>query len=159
MQTVTLPMESLAELIQMQLDNGGRANLKVTGNSMRPMLTNRRDSVTLVLTNRYAVGQIPLFRRDNGAYVLHRIIEVTEDGYICCGDNQTIREPVREDQMIAVVSEFVKNGKCHTVDEPLYRFYSAVWMKLYPVRKLYYRGRRFLGRVRRKLWKLLKKNR
>ena len=151
MQMVTMPMENLAELIQVQLDNGGRANLTVTGNSMRPMLTHRRDSVTLVRTQQYKVGQIPLFRRDNGAYVLHRIIEVTEDGYICCGDNQAIREPVREDQMIAVVADFVKNGKYHTVEELGYRFYSAVWMKLFPVRKLYYRGRRFLGRVRRKL--------
>jgi hypothetical protein len=145
-------MESLAELIQLQLDNGGRANLTVTGNSMRPMLTNRRDSVTLVRTEKYTIGQIPLFRRDNGAYVLHRIIEVTEDGYICCGDNQAIREPVREDQIVAVVAEFVKNGKGHTVGELRYRFYSAVWMKLFPIRKLYYRGRRFLGRVRRKLF-------
>ena len=152
MQTVTMPMESLAELIQLQLDNGGRANLTVTGNSMRPMLKNRRDSVTLVRTEQYAVGQIPLFRRDNGAYVLHRIIDVTDNGYICCGDNQTIREPVREDQMIAVVVEFVKNGKNHSVEERGYRFYSAVWMKLFPIRKLYYRGRRFLGRVRRKIF-------
>jgi phage repressor protein C with HTH and peptisase S24 domain len=152
MQTVTMPMETLAELIQVQLDNGGKANLTVTGNSMRPMLTNRRDSVTLVRTDKYTVGQIPLFRRDDGAYVLHRIIEVTEDGYICCGDNQAIREPVREDQMVAVVAEFVKNGKHHTVEQPLYRFYSAVWMKLFPIRKLYYRGRRFLGRIRRKFF-------
>lgn len=147
-----MPMESLAELIQVQLDNGGRANLTVTGNSMRPMLTNRRDSVVLVRTDRYAVGQIPLFRRDDGAYVLHRIIDVTQDGYICCGDNQTIREPVREDQMVAVVAEFVKNGKSHSVEEPRYRFYTALWMKLFPIRKQYYRGRRFLGRVRRKLF-------
>lgn len=152
MQTVTMPMESLAELIQLQLDNGGRANLTVTGNSMRPMLTDRRDSVTLVRTEQYAVGQIPLFRRDDGAYVLHRIIEVTENGYICCGDNQAIREPVREDQIIAVVVEFVKNGKHHSVEEGRYRFYSAVWMKLFPIRKLYYRGLRFLGRVCRKLF-------
>lgn len=152
MQTVTMPMESLAELIQVQLDNGGKANLTVTGNSMRPMLTNRRDSVTLVRTDKYTVGQIPLFRRDNGAYVLHRIIDVTEDGYICCGDNQTIREPVREDQMVAVVSEFVKSGMHYTVEQWHYRLYSAVWMKLFPVRRLYYRGRRFLGRLRRKIF-------
>ena len=41
-------MESLAELIRIQLAERGRASLTVTGNSMYPMLRNCRDQVELI---------------------------------------------------------------------------------------------------------------
>lgn len=151
MQTVNVPMESLAEIILLQLERGGKASLTVTGNSMRPMLTDRRDTVTLITPNAPQKGDVVLFKRSSGAYVLHRIIDKTQDGYICCGDNQTIHEPVRQDQVIAVVDGFVRNGKSHTTAAPLYRVYTAVWMRLFSLRRLYYICRRRLGRIRRNL--------
>jgi hypothetical protein len=32
------------------------------------------------------------YRRENGQYVLHRIIKIKKDGYVCRGDNQTAKE-------------------------------------------------------------------
>ena len=43
-----LPMEQLAQLITLQLESGGRANLTVTGSSMLPMLRNGVDAVELI---------------------------------------------------------------------------------------------------------------
>ena len=151
MQTVKVPMESLAEIIQLQLERGGKASLTVTGNSMRPMLMNQRDTVTLITPGTLQKGDVVLFKRSCGAYVLHRIIKKTQDGYICCGDNQAIHEPVCRDQMIAVVDGFVRNGKFYTTATPLYRLYTAVWMRLFSLRRLYYICRRRLGRIRRNL--------
>lgn len=151
MQTVTVPMESLAEIIQLQLERGGKASLTVTGNSMRPMLTSHRDSVTLVPSDNPRKGDVVLFKRSNGEYILHRIIDRNEDSYICCGDNQTVREPVSRDQMIATVAGFVRDGKVCNVEAPFYKLYTAVWMRIFFLRRFYFICRRYLGRVCRKL--------
>ena len=45
---ITVPMESLVEVILLQLENGGRANLTVTGSSMMPLFYSHRDTVTLI---------------------------------------------------------------------------------------------------------------
>ena len=150
--TVTVPMESLVEVLQLQMESGAPATLTVTGSSMMPLFRNRRDSVILLpVTQRQGKGQIILYRRDNGQYVLHRIIGVTPEGYICCGDNQYEREDVRHDQLIAVVTQFIRNGKQYSCTHFGYRCYQAVWVGLFPLRRGYIFVRRRLGRLR---WKL-----
>lgn len=151
MQTVTVPMESLAKVVRLQLENGGRANLTVTGNSMYPMLVSHRDVVTLVPPADLQKGDVVLFQRANGAYILHRIIAITQTGYLCCGDNQVIREPVSREQVIAVVDGFVRNKKHYSAEAGVYRFYSTVWMGLFGFRRVYYVCRRRFGRLCRKL--------
>lgn len=151
MQTVTVPMESLAEIIKLQLESAGRANLTVTGSSMLPMLRNRRDTVTLIPVSDPQKGDVVLFQRKSGQYILHRIVAVTKDGYICCGDNQAELEPVTGDQMIAVVDSFTRKRKRYTVDALGYRLYTAVWVNLFFLRRPYIALRRCLGRLRSKL--------
>ena len=147
-------MEKLAELVMLQLEKGGRARLTVTGWSMMPMLRNCRDIVELIpISGRQKSGDIIFYRRENGQYVLHRIIAVTEDGYVCCGDNQAERENVLHTQLLAVVDGFIRNGKQHTMDETGYRLYTAAWVKLFPVRRYYIALRRCLGGIRYKLEK------
>lgn len=147
-----IPMEALSELILLQLEKGGRANLTVTGSSMYPMLRNCADSVELIpVTGRQKKGDIILYRRDNGQYILHRIIALTEEGYICCGDNQAEKEPVRQDQLLAAVEGFTRKGKVYTLGDPGYRLYTALWVGLFPVRRYLLALRRRLGRLRRRI--------
>ena len=145
--TVAVPMEELAPLIGLQLENGGRATITVTGISMLPMLYNRRDSVTLIPGGKEKLGDVIFYRRDNGQYVLHRIIRLTEDGYICCGDNQYEKEPVRPEQVIAVVDSFVRKGKLYTHTHFGYRVYTALWVRLFFMRRFYIAVRRWAGRL------------
>lgn len=158
MQTVTIPMESLAEVVRLQLENGGRATLTVTGNSMYPMLKSHRDSVTLIPPTDLQKGDVVLFQRASGAYILHRIIAVTATGYVCCGDNQVIRESVSREQVIAVVDGFVRKGRQHAVKAGFYRYYSAVWMGLFGFRRMYYSCRRRFGQLYRKLRSIIVRN-
>lgn len=151
MQTVTVPMESLVEIIKLQLESGGKANLTVTGSSMLPMLRNRRDTVTLIPISQPKKGDVVLFQRKTGGYILHRIVAVTKEGYICCGDNQAEKEPVTDEQMIAVVDAFTRKRKRYTVGAPGYRLYTAVWVNLFFLRRPYIALRRCMGRVRSKL--------
>lgn len=136
----------------MQLDNGGRASLTVTGSSMVPMLHHRKDSVVLIpITGKQKKGQVILYRRDNGQYVLHRIIAVNKDGYVCCGDNQFVREAVSHDQLLAVVDQFTRKGKTYACDDPGYRAYTAVLVNMFFLRRPYIILRRYLGRLLKKI--------
>lgn len=153
MQRKTVPMKDLAEVIKLQLDNGGKATLTVTGSSMMPMLVSRRDSVILVPPGGEKKGDIVLYQRESGQYVLHRIIQVTQTGYIISGDNQAMREDVAKEQLVAVVDGFVRNGKQYALDAPFYRLYQTVWVELFFLRRYYIGIRRRLGR----LWHRIKR--
>lgn len=147
-----IPMESLSELLLLQLEKGGRSNLTVTGSSMYPMLRNCADSVELIpITGQQKKGDVILYRRDNGQYILHRIIALTKDGYICCGDNQAEKEPVRHDQLLAAVDGFTRKGKVYTLHDFGYRLYTALWVGLFPLRRYLLGIRRRLGRLWRKI--------
>lgn len=139
-------------LLSVQLENGGSAGLTVTGYSMMPMLHDRRDSVTLVpVTGQEKKGDVILYKRESGAYVLHRIIGETRDGFVCSGDNQYMREPVARQQLIAKVTSFVRNGKEISVEKPSYKCYVAIWVGLFFLRGVYIPVRRFFGKLTRKM--------
>lgn len=154
MQMKRVPMESLYEVIGLQLENGGKANLVVTGISMLPMLRENRDTVILKPVEKPPVaGDILLYRRANGQFVLHRVIRVTPEGYLISGDNQYELEKVAPSQLLAVVGAFTRKGKTHTLQEPFYRLYTWAWVKLFWLRKPYIKLRRKLGRIYRKIRK------
>lgn len=69
--------------------------LTVTGGSMLPLLAGGRDRVTLgPVPERLRRGEVLLYRRADGSYVLHRLTGFGQDGtLVFCGDRQT--EPER----------------------------------------------------------------
>lgn len=149
---ITVPTDSLMEMICLQLEKGGKASLTVTGTSMLPMLRQNYDSVLLVTADRpLKAGEIALYRNSNGKYILHRVICVTPEGYLFCGDNQAHRELVTDDQVIGVVTEFTKKGKRHTLTELWYRLYVFGFTNFFWLRKYYITLRRRLGCLRKYL--------
>ena len=145
-------MESLIEVILLQLETAGKADLTVTGCSMRPMLRQYKDSVQLrPVAGELQPGDIALYRRDDGQYVLHRVIRCTQTGYLFCGDNQVTLEPVRQDQLIALVEGFTRDGKVCSLESLGYRLYRFVWVQLFVFRKYYIWLRRRVGGLRRSL--------
>ena len=152
MHTVKVPMEELVKVIRLQLETAGMATLAVTGCSMLPMLRQGRDTVVLSpVSRRLKPGDIALYRRENGSYVLHRVIAVMPDGYRFCGDNQAELEPVFQDQLIAVVTGYIRKGKKRTGDGTGDRLYRWCQVRLFGLRKYYIALRRRLGRLCRKL--------
>ncbi|MBR2309101.1 MAG: S24/S26 family peptidase [Oscillospiraceae bacterium] len=148
----SIPMEELFKAIRIQLENGGRARLTVTGRSMLPLLRAYRDAVELIpVSGPQKKGTIILYRRESGQFVLHRIIELTENGYICCGDNEAIREPVSQEQLLAVTDKLIRRGKRVALNNLSYRVYTALWVGLFPLRGIYIKIRRWCGRNYRKL--------
>ena len=113
-------------LIFEMLDNGGDVTLKVIGVSMQPMLYNNRDSVTIKRPDaKLKKNDIALFKGINEQFILHRVKRINSNGsYDFCGDNcWTYEKDIRYEQIIGVVTEFTRNGKKHSVKEPLYRLY------------------------------------
>lgn len=153
MQISTLPMEELMPILTAQLKSGGRATLVVTGNSMYPTLRHRADAVTLVPVSRELKrGDLILYQRESGQYVLHRIVARPKNGsFICCGDNQWEREPVTRDQVLALADGIIRSSKACTEASRRYRAWVALWVAMLPVRRpLLAMGKAF-GRFRRKL--------
>lgn len=118
-QTMSVSMEALEPLFRERLAAGQQVRLSPMGTSMLPMLREGRDSVVLSPPpKKLRPFDLALYRRDSGAYVLHRITAVGQT-YTCMGDNQFISEHgLRHDQIIALVTGFRRNGRDHTVTEP-----------------------------------------
>lgn len=103
---------------------------------MRPLLRARKDLVHLRKpSGRLERYDVAMFRRKNGQYVLHRVVEVRKEDYVFLGDNQIRKEKgITDSQILGVMAGFTRNGKYRTVDELGYRVYVYVWACLYPVR-------------------------
>ena len=149
--TKEVGMANLSPLIEEILHSGGTVELTVTGNSMWPMLHHKVSRVRLAPVGELKKGDLPLYRRQNGAYVLHRILAVETDGsYTCCGDNQWHLEcGLQRAQMIAVVTHFSRKGDDCWVsgNDWKYRLYAQMWMAARPVRRLIFGGWRRLKRM------------
>lgn len=123
-------------IIKEKIDNGGTVQLPITGKSMRPLLVWGRDTVEIVKCENPKKGDIIFYLRDNGQFVLHRIIGTDENGYILCGDNQWVKEyGIKDHNIIAVVRSITRKGKVIQVTNVPYRIYSNVWIAMMPVRK------------------------
>lgn len=125
-------------------------HVSFSGRSMLPMLRQGKDTVEVKKApERLKKYDLPMYRGPSGKYVMHRIVDVREDHYVCLGDNTYAYEKVRPEQIVAVVCAFYRGDKRIPVDAPGYRLYCRVWCAAYPVR-------RFLRKVKHGLWRRLK---
>lgn len=131
------------ETIRLVLESGGEFTIFPKGTSMLPLIVQGRDSVTLVKRDgNLHRGDIAFYLRDNGQYVLHRVIKAENGHYTMCGDNQLTPETGIENRhIIGVVRRITRNGKALTDRTFSYRVYRFVWRSFF-VRRVYFRLRR-----------------
>lgn len=140
-------MASLSPLMEEILSHGGSVELTVTGNSMFPMLRHRVSRVRLAPPRPLLVGDLPLYRRDNGKYVLHRIVAVENGLYTCCGDNQwQLETGLRQDQILAVMTDFQRKTRWVSAQNAAYTAYWRFWLAILPLRKFTMRAIGWLKR-------------
>jgi hypothetical protein len=125
-------LSDMEELIRERLASGGSVSFSPKGTSMLPMLRTAGDSVTLAPPPaRIKKGTVALFvsKQDEGrSFTLHRLVRIKNGEYYFCGDRcPECDPPVRREDIIGCVSEYVSRGKKRGVNEPWYRFYSF-WM-------------------------------
>ena len=141
-------LEELLPIIEEKLSAGGTVVLPITGTSMLPLLVAGWGHVTL----KSAVlplekDAIPFYRRNDGAFVLHRKVGEDENGYVMCGDNQWVMEHgITDKNIIGEVAFITRKGKTFSVDSRRYRLYVKLWKFLFPVRKYIVKIRGKLGK-------------
>lgn len=125
------------QTIEEVLSENGKYVGPTAGVSMLPMLKNRRDTVVVLpKTQRLKPLDVALYKRGD-AYVLHRVLSVTENGYIIRGDNCYSDENVPETAVIGVLSEFFRKNKHYYCDDEKYLKYVRKRLKNYKIRRFF----------------------
>ena len=126
--------------------------LVISGGSMTPFLVHGRDTVYLSKIERAPrKGDMVLYQRVNGAYVLHRVLKAENGLYTMLGDAQTRPEPgIHETQLRAVVSAVRRKEKLLQKGSFWWDFFEKIWIRMVPlrpaVRWVYSYFRRLFGR-------------
>lgn len=132
-----ISLDEIYPVIKEKIDIGGTVQLPITGTSMLPLLVWGRDTVELIKCENPQKYDIIFYRRDDGAFVLHRIVGKNENGFILCGDNQVQKEyGITEKHIIAVVKSITRKGKTFNVDKFLYKLYVKLWTLILPLRNI-----------------------
>ena len=136
----------LPQVVQL-IEEGHKATIIARGNSMRPFIEDGRDKLVFGKVDCLAVGDVVLAEVTEGHFVCHRI-EKLENGVVTMrGDGNVVgTEVFPETNVRAKLVQVVRKGKTYTLaSSTLWRCYSAVWPKLFPMR-------RYLLALYRLLW-------
>ena len=111
--------------------------LVISGNSMSPFLIHGRDTVYLSkLTRPVKRGDVLLYQRENGAYVLHRVYKIERNTLTMIGDAQTVPERgIRPEQVIAVMTSALRKGRRQAPGCFWWAFFEKVWIRMIPLRR------------------------
>ena len=122
-----------------QLNAGKILTCFTVGDSMEPLLYNRKTHVFIQKAEgTLCSGDIPLYRRPSGQYVMHRIIRVGKTCYYTRGDNRCGLEKVPREWVLGVVTQIFRKGKYIPVTDARYRLFVKFWKIIYPIRWIYY---------------------
>lgn len=102
------------------------------GTSMFPLIRSNKDYEICISKPVFPLKKydVPVYVRKSGSYVMHRILDITEDGYVCCGDNQWVLEHgIKESQVVGVLTQWYHKGKHCTVNDKGYLRYVKFWCK------------------------------
>ena len=133
--------------IENEINRSGKLVYTNVGDSMKPLIRQGKDLLIIEKADgRLKKYDVPLYRRDSGQYVLHRILKVRENDYIICGDNRWQKEyGVTDRHIIGVLTAVVRNGNhAISVSSFRYRIYVHIWCDLFHLRALALRGYYYL---------------
>ena len=125
------------------LEREGRLVYTNVGISMLPLLRQGKDLFVVEKRGpeRLRAGDVVLYRRPPNQYVLHRVVKVRERDYVILGDNCVNREyGITDEDILGVLTGFVREGKHHTVTEKGYRLYSFLMVRGADVRIFFKRA-------------------
>ena len=125
------------------LETYGKLVYTNVGDSMMPLLRQHRDLLIIEpVKGRLKKYQVPLYKRPNGQYVLHRILKVRKDDYVICGDNRYHKEyGITDREILGVLTGFVRDGKEYSVTHKGYLLYVHLWCDFFVIRAMILRGK------------------
>lgn len=122
------------------------------GDSMLPLIREGKDILIIAPRpfNRLKKNDIPLYKRDSGQYVLHRIVKVRKKDYLLRGDNRYFTEKgITDKHIIGILVAIIRDGKYLSLDDEKYLSYVKKLNKTYIFKFLKYKLLRFLYKLKR----------
>ena len=137
METHEFYLEEIQNVMAQVIDSGGEFRFYPKGRSMLPLIRQGVDSIALVSAHeKLKKYDLPLYVRENGQFVLHRVMGENAQGYIMCGDNQTSFEyAITHEQVRGKVCAVYRGEKRIDVTKRSYRLYCRIWCFI-PLRKI-----------------------
>lgn len=119
-----MELKDMWPLINEVISTGGEFRMAPHGNSMLPLIRPNIDEVVLVAPNNLKKHDIVLFRRDDGKFVLHRLMLIKKDEYLMCGDNQRFYETdIKSENILAKVKSIYRDGVLVDLESKEYKKY------------------------------------
>ena len=134
-----------------EIEKHGQLVYRNVGDSMLPLLRQGKD---LFVISRKPEGRlkkydVPLYKRDDGTYVLHRIIKVRKHDYVLCGDNRWQCETgITDRHVIGVMTAIIRDGTSIPVTDRKYRLYVHLWCDFFFLRAFILGLRALLRKIR-----------
>ncbi len=153
---ISLPMSEMVLLINDVISSDGEFRLYPRGTSMLPLIKQGKDSVVLVKPGLLSKNDIILYRRENGKYVLHRIVKIKGNDLLLCGDNQSdIEKGITVDMVIAKVKGIYLEDTYYEGDKANKKLY---YFRLFLKRKIkpFFRKTKSVIKNPSKLWRKIK---
>lgn len=135
------------------LNSGETLYYRNVGDSMYPLIVQDRTllKISPKSNERLKKWDIPLYKRDNGQYVLHRIVKVKKDEYYLRGDNRIYTEKGIEDRhIIGVLTAIIEDGKEINISPESQRMYILSLYMKYPFKYLNTRFNNLIRKIKKK---------
>ena len=126
----------LPEVVKL-LNEGHTVTLRLRGFSMRPFLEDKRDKALLKKAENPKVGDAVLAEIAPGHFVLHRIISIEGEKVVLRGDGNLGTEQCTLKDVKGLAIGFYRKGRevADMTTDKKWRVYSAVWTRLFPIRR------------------------
>ena len=154
-------LEELWPVMEEQILAGKMVCFGPKGTSMMPLIRQNVDSIVLARApEKLKKYDLPLFRRDDGHFVLHRVVGQDKNGYVMCGDNQIIYEHgITPKHILAIAVGMYRGEEYVPFDKKDYIIYSRRQVAKQARRRLKRKALSLIVRITKKLhiYKFLKK--
>lgn len=139
----------MSSTFEEQLERDGILIYINVGDSMMPLLRQHKDIIIIKKpVSRLKKYDVPLYKRSSGQYVLHRILKVRPNDYVICGDNRwQIEYGITDQNIIGVLTGFIRDGKEISVTNKKYLLYVHVWCDFFIIRAFILRVKHFLKKI------------
>lgn len=153
MENKQIPLAELWPVMKEQIDLGKTVVFSPKGTSMMPLIRQNIDRVVLKKAPKQLKKyDLPLYLRENGQFVLHRVVGIDKNGYVMCGDNQFERERgIKNEQILALACGIYRENEYLSFDDKKYINYSKKQVLKKQFYGIYVRLRRIASKIKHKI--------
>ena len=137
--------------IEQEIRSGKIVIALTYGDSMEPLLYNKSTRIVIQKVNsELNKNDLPVYKRESGEFVMHRIIKKDDDFYYTRGDNRVGLEKIPKEWVFGVVTEIHRKNKHFFVSDKKYKLYVNIWNFIYPIRYIFMKFRSKIKRIKNK---------